>query len=64
LAIISYKFRSQARPIWRSAIALYRNGRGVDEYKFGASFSPELREAWRVLYAMVQAKMLREAAET
>jgi hemoglobin-like flavoprotein len=34
------------------------------ECKFGASFTPELREAWRALYATVQANLLRVAAET
>jgi hemoglobin-like flavoprotein len=31
--------------------------------KFGASFTPELRESWRALYATVQAEMLRAAAQ-
>jgi|SRR6516165_2165041 len=31
--------------------------------KFGGSFTPELRESWRALYATVQAKMLCAAAE-
>ena len=31
--------------------------------KFGASFTPELRESWRTLYATVQAEMLRAAAQ-
>jgi hemoglobin-like flavoprotein len=30
--------------------------------KFGDSFTPELRDAWRALYATVQAEMLRAAA--
>ena len=34
------------------------------ECKFGGSFTPELRESWRALYATVQVKMLRAAAET
>jgi hemoglobin-like flavoprotein len=34
------------------------------ECKFGASFTPELRESWRALYATVQIEMLRAAAET
>jgi len=34
------------------------------ECKFGPSFTPELRESWRALYAMVQIDMLRAAAET
>jgi hemoglobin-like flavoprotein len=34
------------------------------ECKFGASFTPELREAWSALYATVQVKMLRAAAES
>jgi hemoglobin-like flavoprotein len=29
------------------------------ERQLGASFTPELREAWRALYATVQAEMLR-----
>jgi hypothetical protein len=29
------------------------------ERQFGAAFTPELREAWRALYATVQAEMLR-----
>lgn len=33
------------------------------ECKFGASFTPELRESWRILYATVQAEMLRAAAQ-
>ena len=32
------------------------------ERKFGASFTPELREAWRALYATVQIEMLRAGA--
>jgi hemoglobin-like flavoprotein len=32
-------------------------------HKFGASFTPELREAWRALYATVQIEMQRAAAE-
>ena len=31
------------------------------ESKFGASFTPELRDAWRALYATVQVEMLRAA---
>jgi hemoglobin-like flavoprotein len=31
------------------------------ECKFGASFTPELRESWRALYATVQVEMLRAA---
>ena len=34
------------------------------ESKFGGSFTPELRESWRALYATVQVKMLCVAAET
>ena len=34
------------------------------ECKFGGSFTPELRESWRALYATVQVKMLCAAAET
>jgi hemoglobin-like flavoprotein len=34
------------------------------EHKFGASFTPELRESWRALYATVQIEMLRAAAQT
>ena len=34
------------------------------ECKFGASFTSELRESWRALYATVQLEMLRAAAET
>jgi hypothetical protein len=34
------------------------------ESKFGASFTPELRDAWRALYATVQVEMLRAAAQT
>jgi hemoglobin-like flavoprotein len=34
------------------------------EYKFGATFTPELRESWRALYTMVQIEMLRAAAQT
>jgi hypothetical protein len=33
------------------------------EYKFGASFTPELRESWRALYAEVEIEMLRAAAQ-
>jgi hemoglobin-like flavoprotein len=33
------------------------------ECKFGASFTPELRESWQALYAMVQVDMLRAAAQ-
>jgi hemoglobin-like flavoprotein len=33
------------------------------ECKFGASFTPELRESWRALYAMVQVEMLRAAVQ-
>ena len=33
------------------------------DYKFGASFTPELREAWRALYATVQIEMQRTAVE-
>jgi hemoglobin-like flavoprotein len=32
------------------------------ERQFGASFTPELRDAWSELYAMVQAEMLRAGA--
>jgi hemoglobin-like flavoprotein len=31
------------------------------ERKFGASFTPEMRESWGALYATVQAEMLRAA---
>jgi hemoglobin-like flavoprotein len=31
--------------------------------KFGPSFTPELRESWRALYATVQAEMLRASAQ-
>ena len=34
------------------------------ECKFGASFTPELREAWRALYATVQLDMRRAAVQT
>lgn len=34
------------------------------ECKFGASFTPELRESWRALYATVQVEMLRAAYPT
>lgn len=34
------------------------------ECKFGASFTPELREAWRALYDTVQVEMLRAANPT
>jgi hemoglobin-like flavoprotein len=33
------------------------------ECKFGASFTPELRESWRALYGMVQVEMLRSGAQ-
>jgi hemoglobin-like flavoprotein len=33
------------------------------ECKFGASFTPELRESWRALYATVQVEMLRATAQ-
>jgi hemoglobin-like flavoprotein len=33
------------------------------ERKFGASFTPELRDSWRALYAAVQVEMLRVAAQ-
>jgi len=33
------------------------------ECKFGASFTPQLRESWRELYATVQVEMLRAAAQ-
>jgi hypothetical protein len=33
------------------------------ECKFGASFTPQLRESWRALYATVQAEMLRAAGQ-
>ena len=33
------------------------------ERKFGGSFTPELRESWRALYATVQVEMLRAANE-
>jgi hemoglobin-like flavoprotein len=33
------------------------------ERKFGASFTPELRESWMALYATVQIEMLRAAAQ-
>jgi hemoglobin-like flavoprotein len=33
------------------------------ECKFGASFTPELRECWRALYAKVQIEMLLAAAD-
>jgi hemoglobin-like flavoprotein len=33
------------------------------ECKFGASFTPQLRESWRALYATVQVEMLRAAAQ-
>ena len=32
--------------------------------KFGASFTPELREAWMALYATAQIEMQRAAVET
>jgi hemoglobin-like flavoprotein len=31
--------------------------------KFGASFTPELRESWRALYSTVQVEMLRVGAQ-
>jgi len=31
------------------------------ERQFGTAFTPEMKEAWRALYAIVQAQMLREA---
>ena len=34
------------------------------ECKFGASFTPELREAWRALYATVELDMRRAAVQT
>ncbi|MGY3621972.1 globin domain-containing protein [Bradyrhizobium sp. USDA 10063] len=34
------------------------------ERKFGASFTPELRESWRTLYATAQTEMLLLAAKT
>jgi hemoglobin-like flavoprotein len=34
------------------------------ECKFGASFTPELQESWRALYATVQVEMLRAANAT
>ena len=33
------------------------------ECKFDASFTPELREAWRALYTAVQDEMLRAATQ-
>jgi hemoglobin-like flavoprotein len=33
------------------------------ECKFGAAFTPELRESWRALYATVQVEMLRATAQ-
>jgi hemoglobin-like flavoprotein len=33
------------------------------ECKFGASFTPELRESWRALHATVQVEMLRAGAQ-
>jgi hemoglobin-like flavoprotein len=33
------------------------------EHKFGASFTPELRESWRALYATVQVGMQHAAAQ-
>jgi hemoglobin-like flavoprotein len=33
------------------------------EREFGASFTPELRESWKALYATVQAEMLRAASQ-
>ena len=33
------------------------------EQQFGASFTPELREAWEALYATVQDEMLRAGAQ-
>ncbi|WP_445222753.1 globin domain-containing protein (plasmid) [Bradyrhizobium sp. Pa8] len=32
--------------------------------KLGTSFTPELRESWRTLYARAQTEMLRSAAKT
>ncbi len=32
------------------------------EYRLGPSFTPELMESWKALYASVQAEMLRAAA--
>jgi hemoglobin-like flavoprotein len=34
------------------------------ECKFGASFTPELRESWRALYTTVQDEMLRAATQS
>jgi hemoglobin-like flavoprotein len=34
------------------------------EQQFGASFTPQLREAWNALYATVQEKMLRAGVES
>jgi hemoglobin-like flavoprotein len=34
------------------------------ERKLGASFTPELRESWKTLYAVVQTEMLRAAGHT
>ena len=34
------------------------------ERQFGAAFTPELREAWRALYATVQVEMLRAGMRT
>jgi hypothetical protein len=33
------------------------------ECKLGASFTSELRESWRALYATIQVEMLRAAAQ-
>ena len=33
------------------------------ECQFGESFTSELRASWRALYAMVQAEMIRAAAQ-
>jgi len=33
------------------------------ECKFGAPFTPELRDSWRALYATVQDEMLRAATQ-
>jgi len=34
------------------------------EHEFGTSFTPELKEAWRTLYATVQQKMLQVSRST
>ena len=34
------------------------------ERKFGAPFTPELRESWRALYTTVQDEMLRAATQS